>query len=279
MRLSKIITAPFRLIIWPFKAVRDFINYEPADSNTIDAFGKAFEQPSVLVEHLDALRHHLLRGLLVLAVTTGFSFIFAQQILNFLAVPIGGLESLQAIEVTESIGAFMRVSLLTGFAIAFPYLIFEVFAFLNPGLKRSERVFLLVTIPVAFALFLGGLAFAYFIMLPAALDFLIGFLGIEARIRPSNYIKFVTNLMFWIGLAFQFPLVVFALASVGMVKAKSLLAGWRFAMVGIAILSAAVTPTIDPVNMALVMAPMIVLYFLGVLFAAIANAVRRRANR
>lgn len=279
MRLSTIIAAPFRLITWPIRAVRDFVNYEPPSSSTIDAFGKAFEQPSVLVEHLDALRHHLLRGLLVLAITTGFSFIFAQQVLSFLAVPIGGLESLQAIEVTESIGAFMRVSLLTGFVIAFPYLIFEAFAFLNPGLKRSERLFLLISIPVAFALFLGGLAFAYFVMLPAALDFLIGFLGIEARIRPSNYIKFVTNLMFWIGIAFQFPLVVFALASVGIVKAKSLLSGWRFAMVGIAILSAAVTPTIDPVNMALVMAPMIVLYFLGVLLAGIANALRRRSDR
>jgi sec-independent protein translocase protein TatC len=278
MRLHKIIAGPFQLITWPFRAVRDFINYEPPGSSTVDALGKAFQQPSVLVEHLEALRHHLLRGLLVLAVTTGFSFIFAQQILDFIAVPIGGLEALQAIEVTESIGAFMRVSLLTGFAIAFPYLIFEAFTFINPGLKRSERVFLLITIPIAFALFLGGLAFAYFIMLPAALDFLLNFLGIEAKIRPSNYIKFVTSLMFWLGIAFQFPLVIFALALAGLVKAGSLLSGWRYAMVGIAVLSAAVTPTIDPVNMALVMAPLIVLYFLGVLLAGIANAARRRID-
>ena len=81
--------------------------------------------------------------------------------------------------------------------------------------------------------------------------------------------------MFWIGIAFQFPLVIYTLAGLGIVKAKSLARGWRFAILGIAILAAAITPTIDPVNMALVMIPMIVLYFLSIGLAALAQRKRR----
>lgn len=272
----RIVTAPFRLITWPYRAIRDFINYEPDDSATTEVFAQAFQQPGVLVEHLEALRRHLFRSVLALAITTAISFAFASRILDLLAAPIGGLEALQAIEVTESIGAFMRVSLLTGFALALPYIAFELFAFVNPGLKRNERVLVLFSLPVAFLLFLAGIAFTYFVLLEPALDFLLGFLGVTTVPRPSNYIRFVTNLMFWIGVAFEFPLVIYVLAGLGLVNARSLARGWRYAMVGIAILAAAATPTVDPVNMALVMAPMIFLYFFSILLAAIAGAGRRR---
>jgi sec-independent protein translocase protein TatC len=129
---------------------------------------------------------------------------------------------------------------------------------------------------MAFLLFVAGLAFTYFIVLPAALDFLLSFMGIPTIPRPSNYIRFVTNLMLWIGLAFEFPLVIYVLAGLGFVRARTLVRGWRFAIVGIAVLAAAATPTVDPVNMALVMGPMIVLYFFSILLAALAQAGRRR---
>ena len=135
---------------------------------------------------------------------------------------------------------------------------------------------ILTAIPAAFVLFLAGLAFAYFIMLPAALPFLLNFMGISTRVRPMNYVRFVTGLMFWIGVSFQFPLIIYALAGIGLVKARSLMNSWRLAIVGIAVLAAAVTPTVDPVNMALVMAPMVVLYFLSIGLAALAG--RRRGQ-
>jgi sec-independent protein translocase protein TatC len=230
----------------------------------------------VLLEHLDVLRKHLFRSLAVLAVTTGISFAFAGRILDFLSTPIGGIDALQSIEVTESLGAFMRVSLLSGFSLALPYILVEAFAFIHPALKRRERIIILVAIPFAAIMFLGGLAFAYFIMLPAALPFLLDFMGITTIPRPSNYIRFVTNLLFWIGISFQFPLVIYALAAAGFVKAKSLISGWRFAIIGIAILAAMVTPTVDPVNMALVMAPMALLYVISIGLAAIAQSARQR---
>jgi sec-independent protein translocase protein TatC len=274
--LWRVITAPFRLITWPFRKIRDFINYEPDDTDMPDVFARTIEEPKVLIEHLEELRKHLFRALAVLAVTTGLSFVFASTILDFLAQPIGGIDSLQSIEVTESIGAFMRVSLLSGFSIAFPYILFETFLFVNPGLKKRERVIILIALPFAAVLFLIGLAFAYFVMLPAALPFLLNFLGITTIPRPSNYIRFVTNLMFWIGIAFQFPLIIYALAAMGIVRAKGLISGWRFAIVGIAILSAMVTPTVDPVNMALVMAPMMFLYIVSIGLAFIAQKARDR---
>lgn len=274
--LGRVITAPFRLITWPFRKIRDFINYEPEDTSTPDVFAQTIQEPMVLLEHLDALRKHLFRALAVLAVTTGISFAFASQILDFLSTPIGGIEALQSIEVTESLGAFMRVSLLSGFSLALPYLLFEAFAFINPALKKQERVIILISLPFAATMFVAGLAFAYFIMLPAALPFLLNFLGITTIPRPSNYVRFVTNLMFWIGISFQFPLVIYALAAVGFVKAKTLINGWRFAIIGIAVLAAMVTPTIDPVNMALVMAPMSFLYIISIGLAIIAERARIR---
>jgi sec-independent protein translocase protein TatC len=275
-KVFRIITTPIRIIAWPFRKIRDFINYEPEDTSTPDVFARTIEQPSVLLEHLDALRKHIFRSLAVLVITTMISFSFAGKILDFISSPVGGIKALQAIEVTESVGAFMRVALLSGFALAFPYILIEVFAFVNPGLKRRERLLILVAIPLAALLFLLGLAFAYFIMLPVALPFLMSFMGIKTIARPSSIISFVTNIMFWIGIAFQFPLLIYALAAIGVIKARSLINGWRFAIIGIAILAAIVTPTVDPVNMALVMAPMIVLYFLSIGLASIAQRGHER---
>ena len=125
--------------------------------------------------------------------------------------------------------------------------------------------------------FLGGVVFGFLVMLPAALPFLTNFLGVETNPRLSSYINFVTNLLFWIGISFEMPLFVYVLARFGVVTAKSLLKFWRQAIVLIAILAAVITPTVDPVNMALMMSPLIVLYFISILFAWFAR--RGRADQ
>ena len=275
-RIKRILLFPIRLITYPFRRVSEFINAEPEETPTAEVFQKTFEQPTILVDHLEALRRHLLRAVVFLVITTGLSFTFARRILAFLTEPVGGIEALQAIEVTESIGAFMRVSLLTGLALAIPYILFEMFLFINPALRSNERKMVIVLLPVGTLLFLTGLAFAYFIMLPAALDFLLNFMDIQAELRPSSYIQFVTGVMFWLGVAFEFPLIIYLLAVVGLVNSSMLWRGWRIAIVAIAVLAAAITPTIDPVNMGLVMAPMTVLYFLSIGLAAIAERGRQR---
>lgn len=275
-RILSIIFAPLRAIQYPFRKLNEFLEREPQDTPTAEVFARTFEQPAVLVEHLEALRRHLLRAVIFLMITIGLSFVFAQEILNFLSEPIGGIEALQSIEVTESVGAFMRVSLLSGVTLALPYILFEMFLFINPGLRPPERKIMIAVIPVATLLFAGGVAFAYFVMLPRALPFLTEFMGISTQLRPSSYIRFVTGVMFWIGVTFQFPLLIYVLATLGVVNAQMLWRSWRYALVGIAVLAAAVTPTVDPVNMALVMAPMFALYFLSTGLAAIAQRQRQR---
>jgi sec-independent protein translocase protein TatC len=279
--LWRIIATPFRIIFWMLRRlgrglknvsseIRSFFDEEVEDAPVGDALSKAWEHPQELLVHLDALRKHLLRAVAALIITTAFSFTFFEQILAFLSRPLQG-EELVAIEVTEPIGTVMRVSLLTGVALAFPYIALELWLFIAPGLNRQARIWGLLAIPIATIFFLGGMAFAYYAMLPTALPFLLNFMGITTIPRPSSYISFVTALMFWLGVAFEFPLVIFLLAKLGLVKASFLSKQWRLAVVIIAVIAAAITPTVDPVNMSLVMGPMLVLYFFSVLLAKIAQ--------
>jgi sec-independent protein translocase protein TatC len=288
-----IITAPFRFIIWIFKRIGNWIKNvfeaigkvftdEPEDKPITETVGMAFDDPKefgfALFEHLNDLRKHLFRAALFFVITTAITAFFMRDLLAFITQPVGGIEALQAIEVTENISVVMRIALLGGFALALPYITFELYLFVAPGLKARARVIGLLTIPIAFLFFVGGMTFAYFVMMPTALPFLLTFMDIPTAIRPASYIRFVTSLLFWIGIAFEFPLVVFALAGMGIVRAEDLLRQWRIAVVVIAIVSAMITPTIDPVNMALVMGPMIILYFLSIGLAFIAQGRREKAT-
>jgi sec-independent protein translocase protein TatC len=150
-------------------------------------------------------------------------------------------------------------------------ILYQLLAFVLPGLKPNEKRWLYLIIFFGTLLFATGVAFAYFVMLPASVKFLIDFLAVETKPRISNYINFVTDLIFWMGVAFQTPLIIFALAKFNLVSAKTLAKKWREGLVIIAILAAVITPTVDPVNMALLMVPLIGLYWLSVLLAYLAR--------
>ena len=285
-----VVSAPFRFIAWLarkifsgvrnfFIQMREFFTYEPEDEPLPETFQKVAQDPRGLFPHLNALRKHLFRALIFLSLTTVLSFAFANQILGVLTSPLPeGSASIQAIEVTEPISVLMRISLLSGFVLALPYLALEIILFIGPGLHRRTRLFLVfVGIPGATLLFLLGMSFAYFVMLPAALPFLVNILDFEVNIRASSYIKFVTGVMFWLGLVFQLPLIIYIVARIGLVSANTLLRQWRLAIILIAVLAAAITPTVDPVNMAIVMGPLILLYFLSIGLAYFAQRGRRVA--
>lgn len=283
----RLITAPFRLTFWVlrrllswianlFRDIKLLFTEEPEESSMADALTKAFEHPMDVLDHLNALRKHLLRAVIFLIITTAGAFFFARELLAFLARPIGGIENLRAIGVTEPIGVFMRVSLLTGFAVALPYIVLELLLFAAPGLKRHERKIGMLAIPAITFLFVAGMAFAYFFMLEPALGVLINFMDIPTTPQPSSYYPFVTNLMFWIGIAFEFPLVIYIIVAMGFIQAKVLLEQSRLAVVILAVLAAAITPTIDPINMLLVWGPLVGLYFLGIGLAFLAQRGRDR---
>jgi sec-independent protein translocase protein TatC len=246
------------------------------------AFGRAHRKASVqmessapLLEHLNELRIRVFKAFLALIVTTGISFAFSQPLIEYLATPMGGIDKLVSIELTENIAIFMKVSLLGGFVLGMPVLVYQLLAFVLPGLKRNERIWLLIMVPFATLLFASGVLFTWFVMLPSAIPFLTNFMGITTQVRPENYFDFITRLMFWIGICFELPLIIMFLAKLKIVSAKQLLSGWRYAVVAMAVVAAAVTPTVDPVNMGLVMAPLMGLYAISIVLAAM---VRRGAN-
>ncbi|MBE0408286.1 MAG: twin-arginine translocase subunit TatC [Anaerolineales bacterium] len=270
----RLLTSPSRWARKVNESIKDFFTEEPEDTPLGDSFQKAIDQPEELFVHLDALRKHIFRALAALGLTTVFSFTFARNIIDILARPVGGIEGLVAIDPTEPIGVFMRVSLLSGFSLAFPIIALELYLFVAPGLKKRSRTLGLIAIPIATLFFLGGMAFAYYIMMPVAIPFLITFMGMEAQMRPSTYVRFITNLLFWVGAIFEFPLIIYVLARMGIVQSTHLVKQWRIAVVIIAILAAIITPTVDPVTMSVVMAPMIALYFFSIVLARIAQRSR-----
>lgn len=228
--------------------------------------------------HLLELRKRLIFALVGFVVCVAFSFIFADKVISYLAGPIGGFENLQAIEITESLNVYVRVALLCGFILALPWMLIQLLIFVLPGLTTKEKGWIFIFVPLATLFFLCGVVFTFYIMMPPALEFMTEFLGIETNVRLKNYIDFVTNLLFWVGICFEAPLVVFLLAKLRIVNAKMLLKGWRIAIVVIAILAAVITPTGDPVNMALLMAPLLVLYMLSILMAKVANKNNESKN-
>ena len=287
--MKKVLRAVGRVIAFPFRIIgrginrligkiRVFFLDEPEEAPVGDSLQRAMDNPGSLLEHIDALRRHLLRSVIMLLLLAVVAFIFLPDLLDWIAQPIGGMEELSAVEVTEPIGVGMRIVLLAAFAGSLPYLTFEIFLFVAPALNRRSRLIGLLAIPLVVIFFFGGMAFAYYLILPTGLPVLLNFIQVPTQIRPSSYIRFVTGLMFWIGLVFEFPLLSYLLTSMGIFSAQALIKNWRLAVVGMSILAAVITPTIDPINMLLVMVPLGFLYGLSILLSFLAGSQRRRAR-
>ncbi|MCS7207917.1 MAG: twin-arginine translocase subunit TatC [Dehalococcoidia bacterium] len=235
--------------------------------------------------HLQELRRRLLISVLAVAIATAISFAFYKQEVQLLLRPAQGYASITGqpvyTEVTELLGVVMKVSLLFGFVGALPVVLYQVLMFVAPGLTAQERRFVFTALPAALLLFAGGVAFAYFILLPPALRFLLTFANDIATpmIRIGAYVNMVVTLLFWVGLVFEMPLVVFILARLGVISPDALVRGWRLAVVGAFLLAAIITPTFDPVNQSLVAGPLVILYFLSIGLAYLARRQHRGTIR
>lgn len=234
--------------------------------------------------HLNELRRHLTRAALAVLGTTLFSFIYADRLLQFLLAPYAsarpGGTGLQTLRPTEGLETYFRIALLAGTVLAMPIILFEFWRFIQPGLRRYERRYIYAFIPSALLLFGLGLAFAWYVLAPAAINFLVNFMPdvFVAEWTSQEYISFVTRLLLWIGLAFEMPIVIYFVARVGLVTATTLRKQWRVAVVLIAVLAAVITPSIDPVTMLLTMAPLLALYVLSIGLAAVGHRQFERSN-
>jgi sec-independent protein translocase protein TatC len=231
------------------------------------------EKLLTLFEHLQELRRRVTISAIAVIIGLAVSAYFGQDIIEFLKEPaekrVDNFEP-SFIEPFELFVTYFRVALLGGVIIAMPVIVYEALGFVSPGLKPGERRWLYGTVIGATGLFLGGVAFAYYVALPPALDFLLNFGNgdlAQPNIRIGSYIDFVTRLLFWTGVSFQTPIVVMFLARIGLVRAGQLVRWWRLAVVASFVVAAIVTPTIDPVTQSLVAGPIIVLYFVGIVLA------------
>ncbi len=229
--------------------------------------------------HLEELRHNLLLSLIGLAIAVAVSFIFTPRVIDFLAVPVGGISHLQAIDVTETIQVYMKVALLCGVILASPWIFYQMFLFIGRGLTKAEKRGLLIAIPFVTLLFVGGAIFAFKVMLPPAMQFFSGLLNIQTVIRIRSYFDFTVNLIFWIAVSFELPLLFYILARFGVITANQMTKGWRIAVIAVALLAALITPTPDPVNMAIFMIPLFGLYLLSILLARLAQRNRTAAMK
>ena len=225
-------------------------------------------------QHLTELRRRVTWSAVSVLVTTGIAFAFHRQILRLLMEPAErfvDIPNQQPIftEMTEYISVATKTSLLVGIFGALPFVLYQIVMFVAPGLKTREKVYLYALLPTSVLVFLLGSAFGYLVLFPPAIDFLLNFGSDVATpfIRLGSYIGLILALLFWMGILFQTPLVLFFLSRIGVVNYRWLAGKRRIAVVVAFILGALITPTFDPVNQALVAVPIIVLYEVGIWLA------------
>jgi sec-independent protein translocase protein TatC len=227
--------------------------------------------------HLEEIRRRLIFSVIAVVITTAASFVFARQIFEFFQSRAPEDTVFIAIEVSEKINVYMQVCLYSGIVLALPFLIFQIVMFVRPALTRDERKYLYILLPGVLLFFLAGAAFTYYVFLPPALDFLINFSVVEAvpQIRIGSYISMVAKMLFIMGLVFELPIVIYFFARIGILTPRGLSRFRKFAYVGAFIVSAIITPTVDPINQTIVAAPIIILYEIGILFAWLAQRQRK----
>ena len=238
-----------------------------------------------LTEHLAELRVRIIRSALAIAVGMVLIIAFYDQVLEFLLRPYVDLcarkpqdfcdPNLSVFSPTEGLATRVRVGLYGGLIAALPVVMWQVWRFIVPALNKKEKKWAVPVVAISVVLFLAGGALAYF-TIGQALDFLIGWSGEDvAQIYSvQSYVSLIGLMIFAFGLGFMLPVFVFGLQAVGVVTPQRLIKSWRIALVAIAVIAAVITPSGDPVTLAMLGVPMVVLYFLSILVGWL--VVRRR---
>ena len=232
-----------------------------------------------LLEHLKELRNRVIICALALVIGVVVCAVFWQAILGWLLAP--AREQIPDFKLfvfspTESIGILFKIGLYGGLILASPVWIYELLAFIVPGLTpREKRMIFPGMIGVVFFLMVG-MAFAYWVILPASLGFLLKLGGdsFEQAIGVNQYSSFALRILFGVGIAFELPMVLALASRLGVVTARQLLHFWRYAIIVVFVIAAVITPTPDPFNQSLVAGPLLLLYFLGILMAKLVQKPR-----
>ena len=221
-----------------------------------------------MMRHLREMRDRIAKSAIVLIITICISFVFTPQLIEILKAPAGNVD-LQAIELVENLSVFVKVALVSGIILAMPFLVYQLLAYVSPALTRKEKSYIYKIIPFVTIMFLGGVAFAYYIALPPALYFLLGFMqGVAETVpRISDYINVVTRIILAVGLIFETPVIIMFLARMGLVTPQWLAKRRKLWVVLAFIIAAIITPTFDPINQTIIALPLIILLEMSILLA------------
>lgn len=229
------------------------------------------DQRLSMVEHLTELRKRLFIAVLTLAAAFAVLYVFNGWLLDMLLDPLPPeYRTLLALSPTEPFLVILKVVFGAAVLVALPVLLYQLYAYVVPAIGQQTRRKMLVIVGGVSGLFLAGVVFVYFLVLPVALQWLLGFAGndFEVALRANEYFSFALTLMFAGGLVFEVPVAMLVLARLGIVSADQFRRGWRVAIVVIAVV-AAILPGGDPVSMLLLMVPQIILYGVGIWLAAV----------
>ena len=229
-------------------------------------------------DHLEELRWRLLRSLAAVVIAAAGCLIFVRPLVRLLELPASGMRFLQ-LAPGEFLFVSLKVAGYAGLTLALPYALYEGLAFVLPGLSRSERRLVAPAVAGSAVLFLLGLAFAWWALVPAALRFLMSYGAdvVEPIWSIERYLDFVLLLMLATGLAFQLPVLQLLLGALGLVKSKTMLAGWRLVVLLSAVAGAVLTPSTDPVTMLLLSGAITGLFLVGVLLVRLTEEIRSAA--
>jgi sec-independent protein translocase protein TatC len=237
------------------------------------------------LEHLDELRKRIVRSMLGICVGMLLSFAFIQQIFDFLLAPTRKIlppdVKMIYTEPGEAFGLWITISLIAGAVIASPYVMYQVWMFIAPGLYSKEKRMAIPFVLFTTIGFIAGAAFNHFIAFPFMMRFFASFNSIDLRFMPrlDDVFGLYTKMLLGMGIVFQLPAVVFFLAKMRLVTAGFLWKHGKYAILIAYIVAAVITPTADPVNQTIFAAPMIGLYFLSILIAFVVNPRSKTKSR
>lgn len=232
-------------------------NEEPLDSSaSVGAMS--------LVDHLQELRRRIIICLVAVTITSTVSYFFAENLVKVIAAPAGKLYFMNP---TEVFFGYLRISLFVGFLAALPIVLYQLWAFVVPALTRSEQTLSLILTPASVVLFFIGILFSYFFVLPAGVQFFLGFAteSLQPMFSLGQYLSFVISFLLPFGFIFEVPLFILVLAKLGMISSTFLISKRKVVLVLTFVVGAVVSPTPDVFSQTMIAIPMILLYEISIL--------------
>jgi len=257
---------------WKFKIPR----LPSIDPNTPDVFDEM-----TLQEHLIELRDRIMKICIGVGIAFVFGFIVQGRLIEEIAQKAQAEQGLQTISPTDPLMLSFKVAMYVALAIMYPLIIYQIIAFLAPGLTNKEKRIIYACLPFVSILLFSGIAYGYFIAAPRALEFLSNWNAGSMDWSPNGpeTLTFFITLMVGLGLAFQLPVVMFVLAKIGLFPPAKMRKNRKYALVLMIIAAAVITPSTDPFNMAVVAIPLVILYEVGIILSSIfANKPTRMSD-